>query len=28
VGRPDAKTANFVAPRRRMLPPSAEPVAV
>jgi CRP/FNR family cyclic AMP-dependent transcriptional regulator len=28
VGRPDAKTASFVAPRRRMLPPSAEPVAV
>ena len=28
VGRPDAKTAKFVAPRRRMLPPSAEPVAV
>jgi hypothetical protein len=28
VGRPDAKTANFVAPRRRKLPPSADRVAV
>ena len=28
VGRPDAKTATFVPPRRRMLPPSAEAVAV
>jgi CRP/FNR family transcriptional regulator, cyclic AMP receptor protein len=28
VGRPDARTALFVAPRRRMLPPSTERVAV
>jgi CRP/FNR family transcriptional regulator, cyclic AMP receptor protein len=28
VGMPDAKTSNFVAPRRQMLPPAAERVAV
>jgi CRP/FNR family transcriptional regulator, cyclic AMP receptor protein len=28
VGRPDGKSATFVAPRRRLLPPAAKPVAV
>jgi CRP/FNR family cyclic AMP-dependent transcriptional regulator len=28
VGRPDAKTTDFIAPRRHMLPPSIESVAV